>query len=51
MFQGCPFGLKPISSQFQRVMAIIFKDMNFVTAFVDDIVVYSKSMEEHTQHV
>ena len=51
MFQGCPFGLKPISSKFQRVMNIVFQSLPFVTTFVDDIIVFSKSMEEHLEHV
>lgn len=51
MFRGCPFGLKPISSKFQRVMNIIFKDMPFVRTFVDDIVIFSPDLETHTVHV
>ncbi|KAJ8651866.1 hypothetical protein O0I10_012559 [Lichtheimia ornata] len=51
MFVGCPFGLKPISAKFQRVMQILFTGLPFVTTFVDDIVVSSKSMQEHTEHV
>ena len=51
MFQGCPFGLKPLSAKFQRVMAIIFHDLPFIQTFVDDIIVSSKSMDEHITHV
>ena len=51
MFRGCPFGLKPISSKFQRVMNIIFKDMPFVRTFVDDIVIFSPDLEIHVTHV
>lgn len=51
MFVGCPFGLKPISAKFQRVMQILFEGLPFVTTFVDDIVVYSKNMEEHYAHI
>ncbi|KAJ8651356.1 hypothetical protein O0I10_013136 [Lichtheimia ornata] len=51
MFQGCPFGLKPISSKFQRVMHRIFGNMPFVQTFVDDIVIHSPDMHTHTQHV
>lgn len=51
-FKGCPFGLKPISSKFQRVMDRVFKDMrDFVLCFVDDIIVFSRNMEEHKEHV
>ncbi|KAJ8651915.1 hypothetical protein O0I10_012523 [Lichtheimia ornata] len=52
MFRGCPFGLKPISSKFQGVMDIVFKPMSdFVLCFVDDIVIFSATMEEHIEHV
>ena len=51
MFRGCPFGLKPISSKFQRVMSIVFDGLPFVTTFVDDIVVYSQNMQDHQSHV
>lgn len=54
MFRGCPFGLKPISSKFQRVMSKLFKAAPFrsyVSTFVDDIVIYSRDMQEHTTHV
>jgi hypothetical protein len=53
MFIGCPFGLKPISSKFQRVMTTLFTQppfQTFVATFVDDIVIYSKNFEEHTHH-
>ncbi|SAL97386.1 hypothetical protein [Absidia glauca] len=51
VFQGCPFGLKPISSKFQRVMAKLLQDLPFATAFVDDIVIFSKTLHDHISHV
>ncbi|KAJ8651275.1 hypothetical protein O0I10_013245, partial [Lichtheimia ornata] len=36
MFRGCPFGLKPISSTFQRTMNIIFHDLPHVQDFQDE---------------
>ncbi|SAL99780.1 hypothetical protein, partial, partial [Absidia glauca] len=51
MFQGCPFGLKPLSSKFQRVTALLLEEMDYATSFIDDIVVYSKTMDEHITHV
>ncbi|HYT44041.1 MAG TPA: reverse transcriptase family protein, partial [Methylomirabilota bacterium] len=51
MFQGCPFGLKPLSAKFQRVMALLFQDTPFVQTFVDDIIIHSANMTEHLQHV
>jgi hypothetical protein len=51
MFRGCPFGLKPLSSKFQRVTALLLEDMPFATSFIDDIVVFSNNMTEHVSHV
>src|SRR5581483_8968468 len=51
MFRGAPFGLKVLSSHFQRVMNAIFLDMPFVLAYIDDIVVFSKDEKEHEEHV
>lgn len=51
MFQGAPFGLKHISSLFQRGMSRILGDLPFVGIFIDDIVVYSDSIEEHKLHL
>ncbi|SAL96444.1 hypothetical protein, partial, partial [Absidia glauca] len=51
MFKGCPFGLKPLSSKFQRVTALLLEDMPFATSFIDDIVVFSNTMDDHAIHV
>ena len=51
MFVGAPFGIKFLSNVFQRVMSQIFKDMPFVRNFIDDIVIMSNNIEEHTIHV
>lgn len=51
MFKGCPFGLKPLSSKFQRVMHHIFNGLPYVQTFVDDVVIHSKNMTEHIEHV
>ncbi|SAM00567.1 hypothetical protein [Absidia glauca] len=53
MFRGCPFGLKPISSKFQRVMSTLFSQPPFntyVATFFDDIVVYSSNYQDHRDH-
>jgi len=51
MFQRAPFGLKPMTSIFQRGMMAILGDLDFVAVYVDDIVIYSKTAEEHQIHV
>lgn len=51
MFKKAPFGLKPLSSLFQRGMSRILGDLPFVLNFLDDIVVYSRNRKEHDAHV
>ena len=51
MFVGAPFGIKFLSNVFQRVMSRIFEHMPFVQCFVDDVVIFSRNIEEHLIHV
>jgi transposase InsO family protein len=51
MFNRAPFGLKPLSSIFQRGMTRILGHLPFVCIFIDDIVVFSKHREDHAAHV
>ena len=51
MFRGAPFGIRHLSSKFQRVMTSLLGDLPFCSIFVDDIVLYATTMEEHTQQV
>jgi len=51
MFRRAPFGLKPLSSIFQRGMTRILGDLPFVLIFIDDIVIFSKTREEHAEQV
>ena len=50
-FCGAPFGLKTLPSHFQRVMSMLFDGLDFVRVFIDDIVVFSKSRDEHATHL
>ena len=50
-FQGAPFGLKILTSIFQRVMTQLFADMNFVAVFIDDILVFSNDLDSHILHL
>ena len=48
-----PMGLCNSSQMFQRAMEVVFKGLIGKTCmlYIDDIVVYSKSEEEHVQHL
>jgi hypothetical protein len=47
------FGLMNVSAHFMYLMNSIFMPEldQFVVVFIDDIPVYSKSMEEHEEHL
>jgi hypothetical protein len=51
VFCGAPFGIKTITSVFQRTMRRIMSDLKFVCNYVDDIIIFSDSLEDHVQHV
>ncbi len=46
-----PFGLKNSGSVFQRFMDDIFEDCDFVKIYLDDILIASKNIEEHIEHL
>lgn len=52
-FLVAPFGLTNCPAQFQTLVQDILSDFLdvFVVVFIDDILVYSKDMEAHTEHV
>lgn len=48
---GAPFGLKTLTSIFQRLMRRIFHGVTNVVTFVDDLIVYSDDVQEHPLHL
>lgn len=49
-----PMGLSNSPATFQRLMDIVFKDLveeGIVLVFIDDILVHSKSAEQHLEHL
>ena len=51
-FQRMPFGLKNAPAVFQRLMEVVLRGCyDFSAPYIDDIIVFSKSGEEHVQHL
>jgi hypothetical protein len=50
-FNVLPFGLSTASAIFQRVMNGIFKDVEFVRVYMDDIIIFSQNDLEHRDHL
>ena len=48
-----PFGLCNAPATFQHFVNDIFNDLveNSVVVYLDDILIYSKSLEDHVSHV
>ena len=46
-----PFGLKNAPPHFQRRMDEVLRGLPFVRCYIDDIVVWSNTLEEHIQHL
>ena len=52
-FLVMPFGLTNASTAFMDLMNRVFHEYldRFVVVFIDDILIFSKSMEEHEEHL
>ena len=46
-----PFGLAQAPAYFQELMTGILKDFNFTIAYLDDIIIFSKTPKEHLLHI
>lgn len=44
-----PFGLKNAPSTFQRMMDTVLRGLKNVTVYMDDLIIYSSSLQEHIQ--
>ncbi len=50
-FKVLPFGLHGAVATFQRLIDQVLRGLPFAAAYLDDIVVYSNTWEEHVQHL
>ncbi|KAK7504021.1 hypothetical protein BaRGS_00004753 [Batillaria attramentaria] len=50
-FLRMPFGLKNSAQAFQRLMDGILRDVPFAFVYIDDVLVASRSREEHLDHL
>ena len=46
-----PFGLAQVPAYFQELMTGVLKDLPFAMAYLDDIIIYSSTPEEHLEHI
>ena len=46
-----PLGLAQAPAYFQELMTGILKDFNFAIAYLDDIIIFSKTLQEHLSHI
>ena len=46
-----PLGLAQAPAYFQEVMTGILKDFNFMIAYLDNIIIFSKTPQEHLSHI
>ena len=46
-----PFGLAQAPAYFQELMTAILKDFSFAIPYLDDIIIFSKTPQEHLSHI
>ena len=51
-FNVMPFGLSNVPAVFQELMSVVLQGYsNFATAYLDDIMIFSATLEEHLEHL
>ena len=50
-FNRVPFGFAQAPAYFQRLINEVLTDCNFAMGYLDDIIIFSKTEEEHLQHL
>ena len=46
-----PFGLIGAPGSFQRLMDSVLQDLPFATTYIDDVLVFSQTEEQHVHHL
>ena len=46
-----PFGLAQAPAYFHELMTGILKDFNFAIAYLDDVIIFCKTPQEHLSHI
>ena len=46
-----PFGLAQAPAYFQELRTGTLKDLDFTIAYLDDIIIFSRTAEEHLSHI
>ncbi|CAG2210599.1 Transposon Ty3-G Gag-Pol polyprotein,Transposon Ty3-I Gag-Pol polyprotein [Mytilus edulis] len=50
-FNVMPFGLQNSPAVFSQLMEIVLQDLNFAISYIDDILIFSETLEEHFNHI
>ena len=50
-FNRVPFGLAQAPAHFQKLINEVLTDCNFAMGYLDDIIIFSKTEEEHLEHL
>ena len=50
-FNRVPFGLAQALAHFQKLINEVLTDCNFTMGYLDDIIIFSKTEEEHLEHL
>ena len=50
-FNRVPFGLAQAPAYFMKLINMVLTDINFAMGYLDDIIIYSKTEEEHLEHL
>ena len=50
-FHCMPFGLTGTPGSFQRLMDCVLQGLSFATTYIDDVLIYSPTLEQHVYHL